>query len=144
LLVSFDGENRGAKMVEKAHIFRLGVGAAARIKKRREEARSAVRSQQAPEGESLVFGYLSKKKGRPAKGYESWLVTEMPEANNHGWRHVRVRVDYRGTCRFDLTWNGERFAGCKALDDLQERHPGLAKTALSAMQSHEAMRNFPR
>lgn len=131
-------------MTERARIFKMGVGAAARIKKRRAEARAAVQSQQAPEGESLVFGYLTKKKGRPAKGYESWLVTELPEANDHGWRQIRVRVDYRGTCRFDLTWNGERFAGCKALDDLQERHPGLAKTALSVMQSHEAMRHIPR
>lgn len=115
-----------------------------KAKQHRLVSRMAVRDQQPPEGEAFVFGYLPKKKGKPTKGYEGWLITEMPEANSGGWRQVRVRMDVAGTCRFDLTWNGERFAGSKALTALQDRFPKMAETAQRMMEGHEAMRHIPR
>jgi hypothetical protein len=119
---------------KKAHII------AARAKAARKRSRLAVRDQTAPDGEIFVGGYVSGKGSKAAKGYESWLVTEMPKHDDSEWRRIHVRVDASGTCRFDLTWNGERFAGGKTLDALQEKHPRLAKTAIGVMQSREFSR----
>lgn len=115
-----------------------------KAKQHRQVSRLAVRDQDAPDGEAFVFGYLPKKKGKPTKGYEGWLITEMPEANFGGWRQVRVRMDVAGTCRFDLTWNGERFAGSKALTALEARFPKMAKTAQHTMEMREISRHVPR
>lgn len=122
--------------------FKKAAIIAARAKAARQKSRLAVRDQVAPDGELFVGGYLSGKGKSAAKGYESWLVTEMPKHDDSEWRRVHVRVDAAGTCRFDLTWNGERFAGGKTFEALQEKHPRLAKTALGVMQSREFTREI--
>lgn len=115
-----------------------------KAKKSRELSRAVVRSQEAPEGENMVASYFPKKKGKPTKGYEGWVITEMPNVSESGWRQVRVRMDIAGTCRFDLAWNGDRFADSTGMRALQAKNPKMAKTTLFVMQGHEAMRHVPR
>jgi len=107
-------------------------------------SREIVRSQFPPDGEDLVFCYVSKKGKNAKPGYENYMVSEMSHASEGGWRRVWVRVDADGTCRFDLSWNGERFAASTASASFREIFPGLLKTVTNLMQSREFSRDMPR